>query len=384
MIFSQYCRQDLSAKLSGESSFAFLDRSARVEIQSVRDKLESIILEYPNEEMFELISRLRSGNDQHFNSAFFELLLYCGLTRLGYGLQPHPVLANGSSKRPDFLVTAPNGTRFYLEAVLASEENGNLQGPQRMVQTTLDAIRKTRHEKFWVDVRHSGLPTTQPGTKKLISDILAWLDKLDPDNVRRQMREGGVMKYQFTWNHEGLHLHLTPRPINRVRSKSLIGMTSRGMTFSNSAIPLRDAIAFKGNRYGELEFPLLIAVNFNTPFLDSEEEVEALFGSPLLQHTEEAHSSPEIGLTKEGVWRSRGRPKYTRISGAWIFNALCPYSLARRRSTLYFNPWASKQLPVDLKRLPHVELSDEGLTYHKGITFREIFELSEEWPNESK
>lgn len=381
MIFRNRSRHDSSAKLSGESSYGFLDRSARDEIEAVRAMLESLILKYPEEETPEMLSRLQSENDEHFNSAFFELIVYSMLSRLGYRMQPHPVLENGSSKRPDFLVTAPCGQKFYVEAVLASEENGNLKGQHRMVQTTLDAIRKARHDKFRVDVHYSGLPRTQPATRKLIADILAWLDTLDPDEVRIQAKTTTrVYRKSFSWSHEDFRLLLTPRPINRVKSKSLIGIASRGMAFSNSAKPLRDAITFKGSRYGELEFPLLIAVNFSTPFLDSDDELEALFGLPLTQFTTNSLIAAQK-RSHEGAWIGRKGPKYTRVSGVWIFRGLSPYSLASRESTLYLNPWASKPLPASLKCFPHTEVIDEAVTYGKGISLREIFELSAEWPD---
>jgi hypothetical protein len=56
-----------------------------------------------------------------FPSAFFELFLHELLLRLGCNVEVHPDPGTGSSRRPDFLVTDPDGQQFFLEAVLATD-----------------------------------------------------------------------------------------------------------------------------------------------------------------------------------------------------------------------------------------------------------------------
>ncbi len=90
MIFTDYQRANASPKANRESNFAFLDRSARPEMERVRHYLESLVGEYPQEERAELVARLKCGNDTHFKSAVFELALYAFLVRLGYTLSPPP------------------------------------------------------------------------------------------------------------------------------------------------------------------------------------------------------------------------------------------------------------------------------------------------------
>ncbi|RBP41449.1 hypothetical protein DES53_107281 [Roseimicrobium gellanilyticum] len=318
MLFDQTLRQNSSPKLSGESEFVFLNRSSRQEFDTVRCMLEQLASAYPQDALPELRSRVRCGDDTLFHSAVFELLVYSILKKLGYDLQPHPELANGSTARPDFLVTGQDGFQFYLEAVLASEEGGTLSGKSRMIETTLDAIREARHDNFWVDIQHSGLPQTQPSKRKLISAVLKWLDTLDPDKVPRHPDEFATNN--FFWEHEDWKLRLRPRPIsqrNRGKSKSLIGITQRPLSFVTHSDPIREAIVSKGHRYGQLDKPLLIAVNFSTPFLDRLDEVQALFGTETFRIDIANESEP---VTTErlpnGAWLGRGGPQYTRVSGA--------------------------------------------------------------------
>lgn len=388
MLFSQISRTDSSPKLGGECEYTFIDRSFRHEITRVRNILEDLFSSYPREAAGELASRVQSKNDGLFNSAIFELLIFSMLTKLGYRLVPHPVLNNGSSKRPDFLVVAQSGAEFYLEAVLASEEDGTLVGRNRMIETTLDAIRKARHDNFWVDFTHSGLPNSQPPGSKLVRDVLVWLDSLDADVVSEQLSAGiHRPEHNLVRRYGGWSISLRPRPISRRtrgKSKSLIGISSKGIGFVDSSSPIRDAIRSKGNWYGELDKPYVIAVNFNTPFLDDSDEVDALFGTEqvVIANEESEPTFERLERKPDGAWVSRSGPQYKRVSGAWIFNDLNAYSIASRHATLYFNPWATKPLPAELNDLPHAKVENDRLIRQSGVSIREIFDLPERWPED--
>lgn len=111
-VFDQIERADDSPKRNSESDFAFYNRSSRAAIAQVRALIEDCVSRYPEKEVYELSTRLRSDNDQSFQSAIFELILHDMLLRQGFTLIPHPKLPNGSSKRPDFLVTDSDGNPF--------------------------------------------------------------------------------------------------------------------------------------------------------------------------------------------------------------------------------------------------------------------------------
>lgn len=383
-IFSVNSIQNAAPKLGGETEFHFLDRSSRPEIDRVRAMVQQLAEEYPKAEISELVQRIRSGDDQNFHSSTFELLVYSILRRLGYSLLPHPPLDNGSNKRPDFLVTAPDGSQFYLEAVLASEENGSLAGKQRMIATTLDAISKSRHDSFRVGFTHSGLPTTQPPTKKLMSNIFNWLNALDPDAIwAKTSSKGGLSDEYLYCEHEDWKIRFDAQAINperRGKSRSMLGITSRGLPIVDSSKPIRDAVTFKSSRYGVLDKPYLIAVNFNTPFLHQEDEKQALFGSDFVTVSKDDSEHPQLkaGRRADGAWHESNG---TRVSGAWIFNDLNIYSLAERRSTVYFNPWAKKPLSESLKQFPHATVTNDLIRWKAGIGIQEIFDLPAGWPD---
>lgn len=104
--------------------------------------------------------------------------------------------------------------------------------------------------------------------------------------------------------------------------------------------PIRDAVRFKGSKYGKLDKPLLVAVNFGSLHLARLDEMQALYGQEQFMFSvDEPDKEPRLERAPNGVWRGRTGPQATRVSGAWLFNDLTPYTVASRRHTIYFNPW---------------------------------------------
>ena len=105
-----------------ESKFAYLNRTGRPEAGRVRQIVEEWFSRYPLHHRAELRSRFRSPNNHNHLAAFFELSLHELLVRLGHVVEIHPQSSGVIAKRPDFLVTSGGGDRFYIEAVLATDE----------------------------------------------------------------------------------------------------------------------------------------------------------------------------------------------------------------------------------------------------------------------
>jgi hypothetical protein len=137
----------------------------------------------------------------------------------------------------------------------------------------------------------------------------------------------------------------------------------------------------KGGKYGELRIPLLVAVNLNSFNLSKIDEMQALYGEEQLLDVV-GHSERESRFERapNGAWYGKNGPQYTRVSGMWIFNDLSPYTLAKRRHTVYFNPWALLKLPGFLKQLPNASVSASKMEWVEGVNLRDIFELNEGWP----
>lgn len=385
MLFTERIRTDSTRKTNRESDFAFMDRSSRGEIDRVRVFIEALASRYPKEELPELVARVRSGNDTHFKSAIFELVLHEFLVRLGYTLQPHPELTNGSTSRPDFHVVGPEGGEFYLEAVLASAANDAGPAAEAMIGTTLDALSRATHANFMVAVEWEGAPYSQPSGNRLRFAVQRWLDSLDPDAVQGQIDQHDLFSAPtFKWEHEEWRVLLRALPLKperRGKSTTLIGVLDGGAGFIDEWTPIRDAVRFKGSKYGKLDKPLLVAVNFDSFHLDPIDEMQALYGQEQFVFTmDRPEKEPRVERAPNGAWQGKGGPQATRVSGAWLFNDLSPYTLASRRNTIYFNPWAAHPLPESLKKMPCAIADNGTVSWHPGATLRDVLELPEGWP----
>lgn len=388
MIFDVSQRTDASPMRNAETGFGFLNRSARPEIGVVREFLEVCLSGYPSEEVPELVSRLRSGNDGQFDSATFEIILHAGLTKLGYTLIPHPPLPNGCTSRPDFLVRTPDGQQLYLEAVLASEKTEKKPAGEALIGLAVDAIAKASHRDFFVALESRGYPQTQPSGKKLLRDTLAWLDTLSVDEIARIAEQSGLDACpSYTWRHEEWELTIRPVPISPERrgtSSTLLGILSGGASWVDAFSPLRNAIKRKGSKYGTLDAPLLIAVNVQSFDLDPIDEKQALFGQEQVVFSRnDPDMTPRFQRAPNGVWIGPKGPQYKRISGVWFFNDLNPYTVASRRQTIYWNPWTAHPLPESLLVFPHFKAAEAKAQRVDGIEFRQIFDLPEDWPEDA-
>lgn len=384
MLFSEITRSDHTPKRATETDFAFLDRCAWPAADKVRTLLEGCLANYYEAEKAELIARLRSGDSRHFASGTFELFLHEYLLRLGFSLTPHPELPNGSAKRPDFLVRGPDGEQLYVEAICASDDDGRDIAAEARKAVALQALDAAYHANFMVAVDSTGEPVTQPSGKRLAAEVVRWLDTLDADRVIVDSADNYDTLPEYHWQHGAWQVRLRAIPLKpeaRGLQRRLVGMRSFGAGWIDGWTPIRDAILAKARRYGELDLPLVVAVNVDTFNLDPIDESQALFGQEQYVFTVGAnHGEPRFTRAPNGAWRGPSGPRGRRCSGAWLFSNISPYTLARRRHTLYLNPWANLQVPTSFLRMPHALVVDEQIHQVNGVTFRDAFELDEQWP----
>lgn len=386
MLFYEKERVDDAPKRAAESEYAFLDRCLWPAAQRVREYLNNCFARYPVAEREELASRIRSGDDVAFRSGLFELFLHEYLLRKGCLLEPHPLLPNGSLKRPDFLVTAPDGCRFYLEAVSAADRDDRNQAGKKMIATTLQYLSDATHPNFFVKVSSAGYPRTQPSGRRLVTEVLAWLNTLDADNVIATSEAKDFDRLPaMEWDHEDLILTISAipcRPDARGNQRRLIGAQSYGARWVDGWSPIRDAVITKARRYGELDLPLVVAVNVETFRLDVIDETQALFGQEQIIF-DMGNTNDELHMERaaNGAWMGAGGPRSKRCSGAWLFHDVTPYTVSRRTHTLYVNPWAQHQLHESLlAAVPSSVLVEGELQWTAKERMGTVLGLPEEWP----
>ncbi len=381
MLFDPKPRFSQEAKGHLEGDWEFLDRSGWPSAGHVRDFLETWVEHYPAANRSELIARIRSGDPTLFDSGVFELMIYALLRSLGCEVTVHPDVPEGGGKHPDFLARPPTREPVYVEAVLASEYSRADAAEENHKNAVLVAIEKLASPDFFLSVKVEKHTSRLPRGARLRHDLAAWLARLDAD----QVQAGGFDQIpHYSWEHEGWVVAfraIPKKPECRGQSGRVIGALPGDARFVNTREPIRDAVRSKGNRYGELPHPLLVAINVDALSVDEIDEMEALFGKEeFLYDPGKPTIEPMLRRRLDGAWINFDGPQYTRVSGAWIFHGINLWNVGHRRNTLYVNPWATKSLPALFTTVTHAAPENNEMKVREGRALDEILELPSSWP----
>lgn len=377
-------RISVAPKSHTQGDFEYLNTSARDEAGRVRAFIEAWVERYPSEHRAELQQRLRDEDDRHFTAACFELIVFACMSSAGCVVEVHPELPNGSPRKPDFLVRTTDGDGFYLECVLASEFNPFEVGSSKRKAVVLEAIESIDSPDFLIGILAEGDPLSPPSSKRLRAALEAWIKSLNYDEVFSQIERNETEHPSMEWEHDGwwIKFEAIPKaPDRRGKSRRVIGAHAAGARWVNSWAPIRDAVRGKGTRYGELDKPMLVAVNLESLSIDDIDETQALFGEETFVVSSTIQGgAPVMRRRPNGAWWGPKGPQLTRVSGAWIFDSMNCWNLASRRPTIYFNPWAARPLPHALKRFRNAVGIEGKLIWSEGRPFHESIGLGSDWP----
>jgi hypothetical protein len=381
-LFDKKDRTSQDAMRYGEGDWEYLDRSGRLEAQRVRDFLNEWISKYPDAHRDELIARINSGDNRHFRSATFEVIIYALLKSMGCSITIHPILPSGA--RPDFLVITPRKKSVYVEAVLASEYSEADIAARRRTDAVLNVIEKMDSPNFFLNVEAEGHPDRPPRGKRLRKNLEQWLASLNPDTVALEVANWGhkaIPKMQ--WQYEGWSIVFEAIPKkaeSRDKGQRVIGSIFEGGRWVNARKSIRDAVRAKGGKYGDLPHPLLVAINVDALSVRIDDDIDGLFGEEAISISSNPSVPPHRYRKWNGAWLVKNGPQFTRVSGTWIFHSLDPWSIVSRVNTVYFNPWANHQLPLLFTTIHHMKIQNEQIQFGEGRSLGEILGLSAEWP----
>ena len=388
MLFDKTERTYLGPASNSESTFQYLNRSARPEAEVVRRTLERWFRHYPGGEQPEFVARFRSEAQFACVSATFELYLHELLRKLGYEVSVHPRLGEGKRRKPDFLATAPDGSEVLVEAVIASDAWVEDPGANARMNAVYDQLNDLDSPNFFLHIKIHGTPRTQPSVKKLKRQLEVWLTGLDPDQVAPLLESRGLSELpKFSFQHEGWKLEFSPIP-KSPEARDKPGVRPIGSRFlppkwGSCREAIRDAVQRKGRHYGNrLARPFVVAVNACVVHVDQIDAMEALFGQELWQvDILDPKREPTMHRAQDGAWYGPQGPRYTRISGVLLVENLGPWSLASAGARLYLNPWAKLDLCDPLTKLPSAIPSDLKMQFMKGRRPRVILGLGPHWPS---
>ena len=359
-------------------AFDYLNVSARLEAQRVRDLVDLWLADYPIANQPEMIRRLRSRDDTLHRSAHFELFLHALLLRQGFTIGAiEPRLPNG--RAPDFLVEAQDGTRFYLEATLASGTAAADAGADRRMREALQAIDDVESPDFFLHLATRGSPARPIAVVRLRRAVQAFVDGLDYAAAIQAIQRG--LPFAPVWEHDehGVHFRINPVPKNiRQPGGRAIGgrVLPGGVVQPHEAI--KSAVVSKARRYGRPDLPLVIAINALEEFARPSDAIDALFGTTAVVVPEEGR--PRDVRNPDGAWYGARGPVYTRSSAVIFVERLSPWSVAQRTLRLILNPWASNPLPPIPMGVEVRHVVENRLVTDPGQSLQEIFDLPEGWP----
>ena len=382
MLFTQMERTDTEPRPYAKPRFSYLDRSARPEAERVRACFEEWFLRYPEDEQASFLSAFRSPKDSQFVSAAFELYLHELLLCLDYRVQVHPENPTGASGRPDFLATAPDNSRLYVEAALVTYTSAEEGSAKKRMDVVYDLLNKMGPTDFFLGMDMRGAPATPPPTRKLRNYLMRWLDGLNADEIEQRLQVSGTSdlpKYKF--EHDGWEIEFEAIPKSKGnRGKQgvrPIGYLSDGVKMVSWREAIRDVVVAKGTKYGELPEALLIAVNLGHFDIDKIDIMQALFGQEQFFFPGD---EPEMMRAPNGVWTSPSGPRYRRVSAVLIVPDLHPWTVATRSVRIYHNPWANHHCKGPICSLPQCVPEGDKMKNRAGTHPREILCLPEGWP----
>jgi hypothetical protein len=369
-----------------EPNFVFLNQTSREEFARIRDLLEVWFERYPSREQSEFRSRFRSSNDYQHQAAFFELFLHELLLRLGCKLRLHPPLDN-TTKVPDFLVEPQTSHKFYLEATITTGETANETAARARENTVYEVLdRLIESPDYFLSLSVRGLPESPPPARKLANYINRELGILDYEKMVEIYKLDGLQNLpRWHFDHGGWQIEIQPIPKFKLRGKSSvrpIGSMMTDIRMVDNWTPIRDSIIEKGSKYGELDFPYVIAVNA-LELVETIDVLQALYGQEeYLIDISGTSEAPESRLKRKpnGVWFGPKGSQYTRISAVLMVTRLSKYNIPRADLRLYHNPWAQKTYESVLNQLHQAIPSDGKIQMIDGKNAGDIFDLSPTWP----
>lgn len=344
-LFTPRTRVDASPAKHGESTFAFLDRVAGPVWEQCRDLISDWFSEYPSRDRHALRARLRSPDDRVFASAFWELYIHETYRRDGWAIEIEPRVP-ASDNRPDFLV-ANERERYYIEARCTfAEVDRAAAGRLQSVYAALDTIDSGAFHLAVTPVR---IGVSSPATRALRRSLEGWLSGLDPDatDFRLSRDDPSIM---FEWVHQDWKLVFRPIPrraaVRHLRAERPLGaFIPDEATFLDDAALFRDALLDKGSKYGELQHPLVLAINVGSVFHDDRDTIRAFYGTVgwrLDVHNPDSEPVPVI--TEPGFWGPPGQPMRTHIAGVLVAEGLHYGRVARYSPVFWQHPEAAQSV----------------------------------------
>jgi len=363
-VFDRIVGADMSPKKRTESTFAYLNRSARPGSTECRALIEKWLSRLPAVEHAHFCSRFRCGNDVEFNSAIQELTIHELLCVQGCKLHFHPEIP-GTTKQPDFKIREPGRSEFLLEACTSAEISSGPNGGPR-ANRIRDFLQDLNLGEYLL-----GIDELTEGSRDLSQKLLA---RHIETGIKGAV--GGYVADSISipllTTADGWRIRLTAfRKAKYGPRRHTVMQEVWGRTWKGPSYPLRDSLRKKAGRYGRhFAMPYVIAANSFDVMLTNTHFGETLFGI-LPQATGMGHCHDT------GLWGTASAPNHRRVSAVLFTSNLWPATLLVHQvyACLYLNPWAAQPYDGVLTKLPTFRFEEGELREHPGVTLPKLLKL---------
>jgi hypothetical protein len=342
----------------GEPHWHFLNRSARLEFDEARRRIESWYSKLCPALQRGVRQRLQSGDNQDFAAGLWELYLHELFRRLGYEITCEAPTPNG--RNIDFLLRR-GATAFYLEATIARKSQAE-QAAEARRNRIYRELDKLQSPNFMLGIEIESAGTNELGNVGVLRRKLAdWLATLDPDEVEQQWAETGeiptlscsdgsawTLVFEAFPNKPEYRGRPAERPLGVFMDKPIGLIDDEGR--------LRRALRRKRpSEYGDLALPFVVAISEEPFDADAWHWENVLFGHTAVQY---GPGQPTRSIRmSDGFWRGPGaRPRNRRLAAVLFASNLMPWALHLTRLEWWDNPFASQlvsdELIPDVARRP--------------------------------
>jgi hypothetical protein len=377
-IFDDTERDFLGPAENNESAYNFYNRSSRKDVSIIRDTLEKWFSRIPNEEK----KNMKSSFVKKFDDTFYELFLHELFISNGFDVTIHPKLDH-TLKRPDFLIRKGE-LEIYVEAKISKDKTVKEEAQERMRNAFYDSINKTKSSNFMLAIeKFEFLSGKQPKTNKIVKYLEEELMKLNPDDVEQQIFKNGLRYLTIEYKDEDVLCLINPVPLSpssrNKTSRRAIGMMPIETWWGGGEDTIRESIAIKAKRYGDLKKPFIVCINALGRKTSSRIDVDnSVWGSTTVSFDNGPDDlDAKWFFNNDGVFNNKG--KHRPNLSAVLITRIFPHSVPISHYWLYSNPFAENPINYKTLGLKYNHVSEGKVISQDGDDLDVILGINKNW-----
>jgi hypothetical protein len=363
----------------------YICRSTRPEIIAARNTLADWFSKYPDEHKHELRQSFNDTQDKHHDSAFLELLIHELLIREGWKITIHKPAPNG--KKPDFYCEMGD-QKIYVEVKDCEAESEENARADKIFGQVLDTVnRKIQHPKLQLSMHTRGIPPRSLSGVTIAEELTKWLGSMQYEQVLDSYRknlhniwDNENLTKRFNFDDEECQIEFSVIPTGYSEPDRIVTIIAYGHWHKtgDAYSPFRAAIEKKNSKYGQLDHPLILAINGPTVF-DPMPSVPfiSLFGNEVGKVDA---ATGRMRRTTDGAFGTIDKPASRNTSGIIACCGVSTLGFANREVCYIPNDFTG-QAPNPFNNIPACRNLMGKMVLDATVTLSSILKLSPDWPS---